>query len=82
MFAAVAMLPQPRVLFFNPVHHALVEYATLSKVAQTEMVSSKSRAEFFADVETKYSDIRAIYRTSASGAVRHSSSSIFNISQN
>jgi glyoxylate reductase len=65
----MAILSQPRILFFNPVRHALAAYTSLSKVARTEVVTSKSRLEFFADLDTKYNDIQAIYRTSASGAV-------------
>ena len=61
--------PRPRILFFNPVRHALAKFEALSKVAQVEVVSSTSREEFFRDVGTKYNNIQAIYRTSASGAV-------------
>ncbi|RSL51854.1 hypothetical protein CEP54_011203 [Fusarium duplospermum] len=60
---------KPRILFFNPVRHALAAYNTLSAVAAPEVVTSKSRAELFADLKGQYRDIRAIYRTSASGAV-------------
>lgn len=60
---------KPRILFFNPVRHAVAAYETLHNVAAPEVVTSKSRAEFFADLKTKYHNIRAIYRTSASGAV-------------
>ncbi|KAH7076385.1 D-isomer specific 2-hydroxyacid dehydrogenase [Paraphoma chrysanthemicola] len=59
----------PRILFFNPVRHARDAYEALQKVARTEVVTSKSRQEFFSDLQTKYGDIQAIYRTSASGAV-------------
>lgn len=59
-------LSKPRVLFFNPVRHAFDEYKKLSLVVQTEVVASKSRAEFFADVKGKYKDITAIYSTSSS----------------
>jgi hypothetical protein len=61
--------PKPRILFFNPVRHALPAFEALSKVAQVEVVASNSRQEFFKDIGEKYHDIRAIYRTSASGAV-------------
>jgi hypothetical protein len=61
---------KPRILFFNPVRHALAAYEALSAVAAPEVVTSKSRAELFADLKGQYRDIRAIYRTSASGAVR------------
>ncbi|UPL03175.1 hypothetical protein LCI18_014109 [Fusarium solani-melongenae] len=60
---------KPRILFFNPVRHALAAYEALSAVAAPEVVASKSRAELFADLKDRYGDIRAIYRTSASGAV-------------
>ncbi|KAM6506649.1 hypothetical protein FSOLCH5_013623 [Fusarium solani] len=60
---------KPRILFFNPVRHALAAYEALSAVAAPEVVTSKSRAELFADLKGQYRDIRAIYRTSASGAV-------------
>lgn len=60
---------KPRILFFNPVRHAVAAYQALSKVAQVEVVTSKSREEFFRDLAEKYQNIRAIYRTSASGAV-------------
>ncbi|KAJ4314587.1 hypothetical protein N0V84_008811 [Fusarium piperis] len=60
---------KPRILFFNPVRHALAAYKALSAVAAPEVVTSKSRAELFADLKDRYADIRAIYRTSASGAV-------------
>jgi hypothetical protein len=62
-------MSKPRILFFNPVRHAIAKHRALSSVAVTEVVTSKSRAEFFADMKHKYSDIQAIYRTSASGAV-------------
>ncbi|KAE8327310.1 D-isomer specific 2-hydroxyacid dehydrogenase [Aspergillus sergii] len=61
--------PKPFVLFFNPVRHAVPFYETLQEVAHTEVVTSKSRDEFFNDITGKYRDIFAIYRTSASGAV-------------
>lgn len=60
---------KPRILFFNPVRHARSAYEALHAVAAPEVVTSKSRVEFFSDLRTKYNDIRAIYRTSASGAV-------------
>ncbi|KAH7157258.1 D-isomer specific 2-hydroxyacid dehydrogenase [Dactylonectria estremocensis] len=60
---------KPRILFFNPVRHALAAYEALHAVAAPEVVTSKSREQFFADLKTKYHDIQAIYRTSASGAV-------------
>ena len=60
---------KPTVLFFNAIRHATPFYSKLQEVARTEVVTSKSREEFFADVKTKYKDIFAIYRTSASGAV-------------
>ncbi|KAF2103159.1 2-hydroxyacid dehydrogenase [Rhizodiscina lignyota] len=60
---------KPRVLFFSPVRHALGVYKALSDVARTEVVTSKSREEFFEDVKGKYKDIRVIYRTSYSSAV-------------
>ncbi|KAJ3539903.1 hypothetical protein NM208_g5299 [Fusarium decemcellulare] len=62
-------LSKPRILFFNPVRHALAAYEALHKVAAPEVVTSKSRPEFFTDIKSKYHDIQAIYRTSASGAV-------------
>lgn len=62
-------MSKPRILFFNPVQHALEAYKALSSVAQTEVVSSKTRQEFFEDIGNKYADIQVIYRTSASGAV-------------
>lgn len=61
--------PKPFILFFNPVRHAKTYYETLQEVARTEVVTSKSRDEFFKDLEDKYKDISVIYRTSASGAV-------------
>lgn len=62
-------LAKPRILFFNPVRHALAAYEALGAVAQTEVVTSKSRKDFFEDVRQKYHNIRAIYRTSSSGAI-------------
>jgi hypothetical protein len=62
-------VPKPRILFFNPVRHAHQFYEALQEVASTEVVTSTSRQQFFADVQKKYSDIQVIYRTSASGAV-------------
>jgi glyoxylate reductase len=67
----IAKSAKPRILFFNSVRHALAKYAELSKVADVEVVTSKSREEFFADLPVKYSDVQAIYRTSASGAVSY-----------
>lgn len=64
------MIPaKPRILFFNPVRHAVAAYEALKAVADPEVVTSKSRQQFFADLNNKYHNIRAIYRTSASGAV-------------
>lgn len=60
---------KPFILFFNPVRHAKAYYESLQEVARTEVVTSKSRNEFFKDLEGKYKDISVIYRTSASGAV-------------
>jgi glyoxylate reductase len=57
------MSNKPKILFFNPVKHALAQYK------EPEVVTSPSRAEFFEDCHTKYQDVVAIYRTSASGAV-------------
>lgn len=61
--------PKPFVLFFNPVKYARPFLEKLQQVAHTEVVTSKTRAEFFHDLKHKYKDIFAIYRTSASGAV-------------
>lgn len=60
---------KPFILFFNPVKHAVSFYQKLQQVAHTEVVTSKSREEFFKDVGDKYRNIFAIYRTSASGVV-------------
>ncbi|KAJ6071905.1 hypothetical protein N7499_009919 [Penicillium canescens] len=60
---------KPLVLFFSPVRHATSTYEQLQQVAQTEVVTSQSRDEFFDDVATKYQNVFAIYRTSASGSV-------------
>lgn len=60
---------KPFILFFNPVRHAKACYDSLQEVARTEVVTSKSRDEFFKDVEGKYKEVSVIYRTSASGAV-------------
>ena len=62
-------LVRPRILFFNPVRHALTQYQELSSVAQVELLSSADRREFFKDVEGKYKSITAIYSTSSSYAV-------------
>ncbi|KAF6824174.1 hydroxyisocaproate dehydrogenase [Colletotrichum musicola] len=60
---------KPRILFFNPVRHAVAEYEALKTVSIPEVVTSKTRAEFFSDLRGKYQDVQAIWRTSASGAV-------------
>lgn len=60
---------KPRILFFNPVRHAFEAYRRLSLETQTEVIASKSRAEFFKDTKDKYKDIVAIYSTSLSYAV-------------
>ena len=60
---------KPLVLFFNPVKHAHAQYQLLQQVARTEVVTSQGRDEFFKDLQTKYKDAFAIYRTSASGMV-------------
>ena len=70
---------KPLVLFFSPVRHATQAYEKLQEVAHTEVVTSRSRDEFFNDVATKYRDAFAIYRTSASGSV--SSSLIYLVSR-
>lgn len=61
--------PKPFVLFFNPVQHAMPFFQKLQEVAHTEVVTSKSREEFFKDITHKYKNIFAVYRTSASGTV-------------
>jgi glyoxylate reductase len=66
------MVSKPFILFFNPVRHALGVYQTLSTVARTEVIASKSRAEFFQDLKEKYKNIVAIYSTSSSYAVSKS----------
>ncbi|KAH8595749.1 D-isomer specific 2-hydroxyacid dehydrogenase [Bisporella sp. PMI_857] len=63
------MILKPRILFFNPVRHAHSKFQELSAIAQTENLSSNSRAEFFKDLNGKYKDINAIYSTSSSYAV-------------
>ena len=60
---------KPKILFFNPVKHALAQYAELQESTAPEVVTSVSREQFFKDCQTKYKDVAAIYRTSASGAV-------------
>ncbi|OKL64326.1 hypothetical protein UA08_00895 [Talaromyces atroroseus] len=60
---------KPFILFFSPVRHAASFYRSLQGIAHTEVVTSKSRDEFFKDAAGKYKDIFAIYRTSASNAV-------------
>ncbi|KAL4914524.1 D-isomer specific 2-hydroxyacid dehydrogenase [Aspergillus aurantiobrunneus] len=60
---------RPLVLFFNPVNHARSAFEQLQRVAHAEVVTSKSREEFFHDVQEKYKGVFAIYRTSASGSV-------------
>jgi glyoxylate reductase len=47
---------KPRILSFNPVRHAIEAYGKLATVAQTEVIASKSRAEFFEDVKGRYKD--------------------------
>jgi hypothetical protein len=63
------MSSKPFILFFNPVRHAVPFFEKLQELAHTEVVTSKSREEFFKDVADKYKNIFAIYRTSASGTV-------------
>jgi hypothetical protein len=66
----IVMQPiKPFVLFFNPVKFARPFYEQLQKVAHTEVVTSRNRTEFFQDLQGKYRNIFAIYRTSSSGAV-------------
>ncbi|KAJ5404819.1 hypothetical protein N7465_006103 [Penicillium sp. CMV-2018d] len=61
--------PKPFVLFFNTVQHAMPFFQKLQEIAHTEVITSKSRAEFFKDTTDKYKNIFAIYRTSASDTV-------------
>lgn len=63
------MSNKPKILFFNPVKHALAQYAELQESTAAEVVTSESREEFFKDCQTMYKDVVAIYRTSASGAM-------------
>jgi lactate dehydrogenase-like 2-hydroxyacid dehydrogenase len=63
------MSNKPKILFFSSVKHALAQYAELQESTAPEVVTSESREEFFKDCQTKYKDVAAIYRTSASGAV-------------
>lgn len=67
---------KPRILLFNPVRHALAQYKKLQISTAPEVVTSESREEFFRDCQTKYKDVVAIYRTSASGAVSLSPHSV------
>lgn len=60
---------RPFILFFNSVRRAVSFNQQLQKIARTELVTSKSRDEFFSDLQGKYKDISVIYMTSASGAV-------------
>ncbi|KAI9042135.1 D-mandelate dehydrogenase-like dehydrogenase [Aspergillus affinis] len=60
---------KPLVLFFNAVRHAHSSFQQLQQMARTEIVTSKNRETFFQDIQGKYKDAFAIYRTSASGAV-------------
>ncbi|KAL4951219.1 D-isomer specific 2-hydroxyacid dehydrogenase [Aspergillus filifer] len=60
---------KPLVLFFNPVKFARPFYEQLQQVARTEVVTSRGRAAFFQDLQDKYNDVFAIYRTSSSGAI-------------
>ncbi|EYE97767.1 NAD(P)-binding protein [Aspergillus ruber CBS 135680] len=62
-------LPEHFILFLNPVRHAIYFLQQLPKIARTELVTSKSRDEFFSDLQGKYKDITIIYRTSVSGAI-------------
>ncbi|KAF4552892.1 2-hydroxyacid dehydrogenase-like protein 1 [Elsinoe fawcettii] len=62
-------MSRPRILFFNNVRRAVEEFRSLSKITSTEIITSKSRQEFFKDIKSKYSNIDAIYRTSAGGGV-------------
>ena len=63
------LAPKPQILFFNPVRHAVAAFDALRQVVQADVVTSKSRREFFDDITAKYNNAQAIYRTSASGAV-------------
>jgi hypothetical protein len=75
-FSQVKIMPsssKPFVLFFNPVRHAKSFYKKFQDVAQTEVVTSKSREEFYKDIRGKYKDIFALYTTSASTAVSRDS---------
>ncbi|KAI9150833.1 Glyoxylate reductase 1 [Paramyrothecium foliicola] len=63
------MANKSTILFFTPIKHAKPFYESLQSVAHTEVVTSKSRDEFFRDLDDKYKDISVVYRTSASGAV-------------
>jgi len=63
------MSSKPRILLFNPVKHALAQYKDLQESTAPEVVTSESREQFFRDCRTRYKDVIAIYRTSASGAV-------------
>lgn len=64
---------KPLVLFFNPIDHAHGFLTKLQEVARTEVVTSKSREEWFKDLEGKYKDVYVIYRTTTSGEVRNTS---------
>lgn len=71
-----AISSKPRILLFNPVRHALDQYSELQKSTAPELVTSTSREQFFEDCRAKYDGVGAIYRTSASGAVRTSENDI------
>jgi glyoxylate reductase len=51
---------KPLIVFFNPVRHAKPFYEELQQVARTEVITSKSREEFFQDLLDKYKDISVI----------------------
>jgi hypothetical protein len=57
------MPPKPRILFCNPVLHARDVFESLSSVAETVTVESKSRPEFLKDIKTKYNDVLVTYTT-------------------
>jgi glyoxylate reductase len=65
----MAIQAKPLVLFFNPVRHAKAFFEEFRQVAQAQIVTSRTREEFFHDLQGKYNDVFAIYRTPASGAV-------------
>lgn len=62
-------MTKPQVLLLGNVHFASEEYKSLSDVAELVSLTSANREEFLGDLQGKYANVVAVYRTFESAAI-------------